>query len=404
MAVVEILGDAIILNFEDDMLSVTMDRWHERNGHTIAEVMVRARAPGIRPHIHTALLTLTSTRSRQEFAAYCARVYAPVNGRPDWPGIIEEAAMEALRLRRSGEPAVKLADVSPEDATTDLLEGWIPLEGTTVPFGDGGVGKSTLALYLSCAVASGVSFLGLRTTTSGPVLFLDYETNKRVQARRLRKLARGLEIEAPEQIVYKKLTQPVATIGPELRWLCRDHDPALIVLDSLGYAGAATIDAEPTLAVFRVLNSLECPVLAPAHVAKSGDQNKPYGSAFAWNSARSVIEIRKHQDVGDDTIQVGMFHRKANDDKLQRPLGVEIQFLPEITLIKKIDVRDTPLAEHLPLGDRLEALLRDGAQHYDELARRTGAKKETVRTTLRRREGKRRVVHFGDGKWGLRQM
>jgi hypothetical protein len=394
--IVRVLGEALHLDFDDEFIECRLDRWHESGGDTTAEVTVLTTAPGVPPHVQQAKLNLTSHRARQDFAKRCARRFGGV----DWDDLIERACVEALAVRRQGEPVVRLADVPAEAAPVYRVAGWVPDDGATILYGDGGVGKSTLALAVAASVALGEPFMGLPTLKGRP-LYLDYETSARQQARRLRLLAQGMEWTPAPDVLYKNLNVPMPDLGPELRRLCDVEGVGMVILDSLAYAGGGQPEADPTLAVFRVLNSLRRPVLALAHVPKS-DSGKPYGSAFVWNAARSVIEVKKQQEAGETSLTVGMFHRKANDDKLQHPLGVSIRFLPDATILSRADLGGIPgLAEHLPLSSRVEDTLRAGAQAIASVAQTVEKPENTVRAILSRLHARGRVVRLPDGRWGL---
>lgn len=393
---IRVLGEALHLDFEDQFIECRLDRWHESGGDTTAEVTVLTTAPGVPPHIQQAKLNLTSHRARQDFARRCVRRFDGV----DWDDLIERVCVEALAVRRRGEPVVRLADVSADATPTYRVAGWVPDDGVTILYGDGGVGKSTLALAVAASVALGEPFMGLPTIKGRP-LYLDYETSARQQARRLRLLACGMEWTGTPDVLYKNLNVPLPDLGPELRRLCDAEGVGMVVLDSLAYAGGGHPEADPTLAVFRVLNSLRRPVLALAHVPKA-DSGKPYGSVFVWNAARSVAEVKKQQEAGETSLTIGLFHRKANDDKLQHPLGVSIRFLPDATILTRADLGEVPgLAEHLPLAVRVQDALRAGALTVPAIAQAIEKPENTVRATLSRLHAKGRVKRLEDGKWGL---
>jgi hypothetical protein len=397
-SVVRVLGETIHVDFPSDFVECRLDRWHEKSSDVTAEVTVLTTAPGVSPHIQQAKLNLTSPRARSEFARRCAGRFEG----PDWEDLIERMCVQALGARRHGEELVQLAAI-PSDATArHRLDGWVPEDGVTILYGDGGMGKSTLALALGCAIALELPFLD-RATRAGRVLYLDYETSARQQARRLHRLTRGMHWPARPPVLYKHLDAPIGNLGPELRRLCDVEQIDVLILDSLAYAGGGNPEADPTVDVFRTLNSFRRPVVALAHVAKHSDGSRPYGSVFVWNSARSVIEVKKQQEPGEHTLYLGLFHRKTNDDLLQRPLGAKITFSSDATSIVSVNLEDVPdLASVLPAAQRLEALLRTGPKNAQDIATELAMSVNTVRSTLRRLQTRQKVIKLEDGRWGLK--
>jgi DNA-binding transcriptional ArsR family regulator len=149
-----------------------------------------------------------------------------------------------------------------------------------------------------------------------------------------------------------------------------------------------------------VLNSLRRPVLVLHHANRQGEF---YGSVYVRNAARSLIEARKTQEPSSRVLHLGLFHAKANDSELQRPLGVAINFLPDATVITRTEIAEVPgLAEHLPLSARALHALRGGALTEEDLAALLDASRETVARTLRRLRERDAVVRLEDGRWGLR--
>jgi hypothetical protein len=388
------VGDAVVIAYPEHQVEITFDRWRERAGNVNAEVTITTTAPGVPPLVHQATLGLTSTRARQDVARRCA---ARFPGLP-WADLIDHACVAALQGYRGGEPTVDLGVVGAVDIVPAyVLGGWIPVDGVTVLAADGGTGKSTLGLALAAHVALGRPFLGL-PVRAGRVAFLDYETTWRQQARRLRLILRGMELTETPSILYKQLDAPLPECGPELRRLCDQERVDFVIVDSLGFGGGAQPDAEPTLAVFRVLNSLRRPVLVLHHANRQGEF---YGSVYVRNAARSLIEGRKTQEAGARVLHLGLFHVKANDSELQRPLGVQINFLPDATVISRTEVADVPeLAEHLSIAQRIRIELRAGRRTVQELADALGTTPATIRAKL---NGPLRgdVVKLSDGSWGL---
>lgn len=396
-AEIESLGDAIRVEFPDELIAVTCDRWYERNGTATVEAAVETSAPGVSPHIHLARLNLTSTRARKDFAKHCQGRFRG----PDWDAVLEHVAVVCLERRRLGEPLLDLA-TEPASPRTYRLSGWVPDHGTTVIYADGGTAKSILALYLAGCVQRGEPFLGV-VTRQGTVLYVDYEEDKAEQARRLREIARGMEWTDVPQVLYHSARAPITESGPEIRYLCDRHHIDFVIVDSLGYAGAASNDPEPVMAAHRVLRSLGHPVLAIHHVAKNErGERSPFGSAYHRNSARSCIEVRRIQEPGAASIYVGLYQTKLNIGRLQPPLGAHVLFADGATIFRPVDPGSVAgLAEGIPLTVRVLDLLKHGAVEPMVLVEELDVEKVKLGSLLRKLKHGGKVVKLADGRWGL---
>lgn len=400
-------GDRFLLDFHDDRAFIILDRWREVRSDTWAEVTIRASVGG-GPivHLHTSRWNLCSMSHRETLARLLRKKDQDAETR-SWDSILELATGIALERRRAGDPIIALPDVTAEGAVRYRIHGWIPEDGCTVLYGDGGVGKSTLALAAACAVQGGRPFLGLEVR-SGPVLYVDYETTAPVQAQRLRRLARGLGYTTPPPVMYKCLSTPIVDVALDLQAQCARTGVAMVCVDSLGYAvGDARAEKDLTIDTFRALNALGRPVLVLSHVTKAGPSDKPYGSVYIWNSARSVVEVKKHQDPGGGALYVGLYHRKANDGPLSHPISAEIRFSPEEITLTRREIADTPeLADHLPLGTRALEFLKRGHQPADVIAEALEISEAAARKVLGRLHLHGRVVKVqtAPGKptwWGV---
>jgi len=120
-------------------------------------------------------------------------------------------------------------------------------------------------------------------------------------------------------------------------------------------------------------------------------KSMPFGSVFKWNRARSLFEVRQCQEPGQDIIELGLYHRKCNEGRLLKPIGLRLEFhnksseVLESVVFNETDIREVPeLAKGLKLKDRLIALLKEGNMAVAELADATETTAGTVRAELNR--------------------
>ncbi|HYN63235.1 MAG TPA: AAA family ATPase, partial [Candidatus Limnocylindrales bacterium] len=353
----------------------------------------------ITDYIHSASLNLSSTQARTTLAKHLA---GRIRDRElDWPALVETAVVMVRNAYRAGEPAILLRD-APEPALGGaILPPIVATEGATLWYGDGGTGKSALALAAAASIHTGRGdVLGaLQPATTLRTAFLDWEWTASVHRRRLARLWPDAEL---PDLMYVRCGLPLAQDVERLRRMVREHAIEFVVIDSVALAAGGDPErAETAIEFYGGLRQLEVDALLVAHVTKQTDGEKPFGSTFWHNSARSTWYIRKAQDAGSSSLRVAMVNKKANDAPLSLPIGLEIDHGLEATVIRRTELAaDVDLAREVPLRLRIKQALLGGSLTYDELAESLDADRETVRRTVNRYTGKL-FTTFPDGS-GLR--
>lgn len=391
-----------------------LERLAERRDELRAEITVESSVAG--RVVGPVNLNLLSSESQTRFANACAK---RVNGMsPDrWHSIVVQACAIVAKQYRAPTPTLDLSAVVDDGPTKYIVPGLIPAEETTVIYGDGEGGKSLLALRIGYSVKTGAELPWGGRCTQANVLVLDWETNPRTVARRLRRIALG-DCAATPQIHYRQCFRSLSDELPSIREEVSKKQITLVIVDSIGFAASGALVEDETART--AMNALR--MLAPAtrlvvaHVsAETARQTtgtaRPFGSAFFWNGMRSGIEVRKAEDQPNSlAIDMGLFHRKANDGEHHAPIGLRILFDGSSPhggiLFSQEQLDDTPdLAARTPLSARLRAMLRAGSQSLDAMVEETGAKEDTVYRTLRRMpeatmlNGSR--GRGGTSEWGL---
>jgi RecA-family ATPase len=213
-----------------------------------------------------------------------------------------------------------------------LLPGLIPMrEGATLLTGEGGIGKSTLALQLACCVASGRDFLGM-PVAQGNVVYFSAEDGGRMISIRASKLASRLGLSREDQdrlwvMDASRVDDPFLTTKRLLAGGSSTHQPSqryqeiesvmetikarLLIIDTLAmvFSGDEYGREEPTRfmgQLNRIAQKFDCAALLLAHPSKqamsTGDGYS--GSTAFRDKARSLI----------------YFHRPANEAPLDLAL------------------------------------------------------------------------------------
>ena len=288
----------------------------------------------------------------------------------------------------------------------------------TTIYSPGGYAKSYLAAYIACLVqfnCKGITYLGKDwTPTPGNVLYLDWESSFRDHARRVWAVKQGLGITTEETFEYLFCHQPLIADVRNIQRLVIEKKISLVIIDSQMAASGYGPDASQISSQFyNALRSLQCTTLSLDHVSKAewgkmldADSLGPYGSVVKFNRSRSQFEIKKSQTAGEDFIELALIHRKHNEGRLLKPIGIRIEFhnnpdgeLGKVTF-KACDMSDNPeLSKVQTLKDRLTGILAGGSISLKELVETLDKPETTVRATLNRH--KDTFVNLGK-EWGLR--
>lgn len=372
--------------------SIRLELRHvRRHSHELwGELTALCDWPGAHTHdgsLSTADFNLSSDNARKSRAVTLAERSETKPGEFDWRGLLEEFCVSVIKAERNGSAATILAD-APFPAPDSVLElGGLPvlLRHPMILFGDGGSAKSYLALWVAAELA-------LRGKA---VLYVDWELTAEDHHDRLKRLTGFPE---PRNIHYYRGNRPLHVEADGIDRAIRDHRIDYTVYDSVAFAaGGAPESAEIALAYFGAIRRFGVGSLHIAHISKSehGDQ-RPFGSAFWHNSARSTWYLERANDLADeDLVQVAAYHRKANTSRKRPAIGFELRFTEDRTEVQRFDPGRSgsqQLSEKLPVWQRIRAAVSGGSIDLPSLAEDIHASEETISRTVRRMGMFRRVT------------
>jgi RecA-family ATPase len=191
----------------------------------------------------------------------------------------------------------------------------IPADDVAILSGDGGGGKTTIALQLAVSVAAELGdWLGT-TCETGPVIFFSGEEPENEMRRRLDRVARkrGLEADEIENLHFHFAEPDACTLGTgkpncpitptplfeSLHQAARDIRPALILVDSnaatLGGNYLDRVHTRTFAGLFRrVARDVDCAVLLLDHPSLSGMTNGTgrAGNMDWQNAVRAFFYLR----------------------------------------------------------------------------------------------------------------
>jgi hypothetical protein len=383
-----------------------LDHIRRRSGELHGEVVIESGIiPAGHGKLHRAAFNVSSTTSRDRLAKTLETRARGADAVP-WKHLLEEFCTAVLEAERTGAPIVQVGRLEDEPETGYLVEPLLPRGKTTIIFAAGGTGKSYLACLISVACQSGTDVLGWKVHRTN-VLYLDWETDAYEIDRRVKRVGRGMGLD-DVVIDYRACAGPLDDMAEGLAGYIADRGIGLVVVDSVGMASGGSRDNGPAeetaLRLFAGLRHLGTTVLAIDHVTGEDVKatkavEKPYGSIYKVNLARSVFELKGTPVEGQDS-HMALFHRKVNVGALIPPTGIRVRHTDDDVTFAREDIQDAGLVQGLSHGTRITRLLRDGSATVPDIAEELGISEGVIRVTLNRGAG-RQYIKLKDGSWGL---
>lgn len=201
---------------------------------------------------------------------------------------------------------------------------WIPDKVVTLLSGDGGTGKSLLAMQLATSCATGALFLGIEIAAR-KVLYLSAEDDQDEMHRRQADINRSMGIDFEDlngRLFWKTLSGEEALLAvPDektkrlrstaaynnLRNVCRDERIQLVIIDTLADTfGGLEIDRQQVTRYIRLAEAIardnDAAVVILAHPSAAGlREGTGISGSTAWrNAVRSVLYMSKPEPVDGD--------------------------------------------------------------------------------------------------------
>lgn len=369
------------------------DRLRRERHELFGELLVLCDLPGSRTINGNTLsvgdFNFSSVRARQDRAKLLG-IRAASNGKLDWYAYLEDFCQRILMAEREGDPAVDLRTVTRPAPDDDFyLDGLVlPRRHPSILFGDGGTGKSYIALWTA----------GRLVAQGYTVALFDWELDSENHRDRLERL-----FPVMPKVLYARCEAPITQELDRLRKVVTDHKVDYAIYDSIAFAcNGRPEDAEIAGQYFRAVRSIGCGSLHIAHINKSEDSDKkPFGSSFWYNGARMIWYAQAAERADEhDPLRVGLFNRKCNLGSLKAPVSFTLTFSPSQTLFQRANLSDSPdLAVKLSIRQRMTFMLKRGSMEINEIADELDADPQTVQRTVRRYRDQ--FVLLDSGRVGL---
>lgn len=309
-------------------------------------------------------------------------------GAVDWTGLLEELSVRVLAAERAGQPAVILSRLSAADVEPVVMLDGYPIypRQHAIDFGDGGTGKSLLALWRA----------GRLEAEGERVALFDWEMDAQTHRQRLEQL---FGRDRMPSIRYVRGERPLVHEVDRFRRIILDEEITFGVFDSVGFACDGPPEAaESALKYFQAVRQLRIGGLHLAHISKAdtGDQ-RPFGSSFWHNSARSTWFV-KTAESAPGSLTIGLVNRKANLGPLQPALAYSFTFTPDRITVARLDAGSVDeLVDSLPMWQRMKEALRSGPKTMIAIAEELDKPVDTVKKTVQRKSGLFTRVLSADG-------
>lgn len=365
-------------------------------GELHGEITVTMQLPGSRSadgHLHQAHMNLSSAETRSRLAKMLA-IRANTNGDVDWVDILENFCRAVLSAEREGEPIIRVGTLPVPPEPPWRLDPILLQSEPVILFGEGGVGKSTLAAAIGVSVETGVALIPGWIPRKAPVLYLDWEADRYAINSRVRGVAMGLNLPGPASIMYRPCYGPLHRQVEPIIDAVAEHEPGLIIVDSMGLAlgtgsdgGDASETAIKLFGAFRAMTVAlpGCAILGIHHISKSeagaeGKPAKPYGSIYHENAARATFEMRQGSDGG-----LALYNGKANNHAKLPVMALRVVHGDDGSIrYERLDAIPEDLAKPLPLHERVYRLLIEGHLDASAIAETLDEPPNKVRVILNR--------------------
>jgi len=341
-------------------------------------------------------LNLASQTGRESYARSMSKIVKNKQGYDSALSIACNAVMKELFSRPR---CIDLVDAPQKKAEKWLLEPFILDGAPNVLFGEGGGGKTFVALRWMLSIATGIPFLGVTPTKTVPCMFLDYEDKNHEGLDRLMKLCGSKtltpdgqtpDIETLRNIKYFDPEGiPIHDLIPTLKATIAEKKIQFILIDSAVYAcGGEPEKAEVVSRFFNDIAKLGVTTLIIAHETKSENHDHVFGSIFWRNCPRNIWNAQSEKDPTDDRkVSFGLFHRKCNQSAIRQPVPLRVFHGEGYVDIERGQTEEWG-GKSLTIGERIVSVLRSGPKQFGQIVeaiQRDGeVKKDVITTTLSR--------------------
>lgn len=407
---VQALGLGYAMADREQGIAIHVDRLSESRGQVYGMLSIERSPEG---QLYFSHFNLSSSTARTT----AARELSARSSGLDWRRALDDFCVAVLAAHSAGAPIERVGRRPRSLEARRLLTGMeIPLLEPTSIYGPQGARKTTFLLGVAVQVATATEIIpGTVCESPGPVLLLDYETNRDEVNDRVARIAEGAGIEPPE-IFYRWCHRPLVDQVEELSAFVAAEHVQLVVVDSVSGALAAKRDGgdpnDAVIAMYLAARAIGSTFVFIDHVAAvdylAGEEKpirKSIGGIMKGARARAVYELKAARDSLADEAEIVLRCEKLNDGPKPPALGFRVKYdgaRGPITFEHSGIDADELVAATLGQAERLRRyLLANGAHKTGEIAEELGIAPSAIRTVLTR-DGGRQFTRLHDGRIGVR--
>ena len=389
--------------WEDEKLKIENSRLrsHSSDGRVTGELFITSPLAGNKPIYPLTSFNFTSERTRQSLIKTLSENYP----RWQWNDIINQLCLGIVERVRIGEPVQELWTSEDVPAPQFLLEPILYKGLPTIIFGEKAVCKSTIAIiaYTCLILPWHDNPLGW-TAPSRPVrtLLADYEVDYEITQYNAKRLQTGMGLPA-FPVYYRRCSLPLADDIEQFQWHITELKAEAIIIDSLGPAvgGDLKLPGE-ALRFTTALRQLRCAALIIGQTSKEKDKKQAsvFGSTFFEYYSRNILELRKVQEEGEDTLDIALYHRYCNLGRRQPAMGFKMHFSETGIEISRKEITAPELVERMSTQYRIMNLLKSGAMSTKEIMEELDIPRGNAGMCIKRLKDKGKILKVED-KWGL---
>lgn len=342
-------------------------------------------------------INIASNSAREGYARSMGRIS---KNKQEFDSYLSLAISAVMKAVQSKPRMIRLCDAPQKENQQWLLEPFVLDGSPNILFGEGGGGKTFVALRWLLSIATGIPFLGVKPARTVPCMFLDYEDTAAEANDRIQKLCGSTKLTPDAQTPDLDLLQnnihyfnaegvPIHDLIPQLKEQIAKCKIQFILIDSAVMAcGGEPEKAEAAGRFFNSLAKLGVTTLTIAHETKSENHDHVFGSIFWRNCARNMWNAQSEKDPVDNRkSSFGLFHRKCNHDAPRQPVPLRI-FHGEGFVDIERGQADEWGGKALSIPERITAVLRSGPKQFgqivDALQQGEAVKKDVITNALTR--------------------